>query len=183
MNNSDQRIAQCVFILVGLTLATSVLGKRVELLQGDLSLDVPSELSPGSQQSEAPHDYDIIGYLRSADRRVSVKVTYGKHDLDPKNLSAFLQEKVVDYSRLQKKLPHFRWLNHSIVDRSGREWADISFAHGHMNTTKTEAYARCLSCIAHRHLLEIWVVTHRMPDPGEKALVDRIISSVRLRNA
>ena len=165
--------ARYFFALFALTFTCSAFGRGIELLRGEVSLDVPAALEATAPPSavHGSNNYDVIAYFSSADRRVSVEATYGKHYVDPKELPAFLDQKIAEYSTLDAKLPHFRWLSHSIVERGGQQYADISFAHGHKNTTKTEAYTRCISCIVGRHLLEIWVVTHRMPNPADKKLV------------
>jgi hypothetical protein len=169
--------------MLALMLTSTALAKRVELLRGDVTLDIPPELSPAPPPPVALHPdrYDVIAYFSSSDRRVSVLITHGKHDGDPTQLPAFLEQKVAEYGELSRKLPHFRWLTHSIVEQDGQQYADISFAHGHKNTTKTEAYSRCISCIVRRHLLEVWVVTHRMPNSADKRLVDHVATSVRVR--
>ena len=171
--------------MLALMLAKVVFAKRVELLRSDVALDIPAELSPALPPRAAVHPdrYDVVAYFCSSDSRVSVLLTYGKHDGDPTQLPAFLQQKVAEYGELNKKLPHFRWLTHSIVERDGQQYADMSFAHGHKNTTKTETYSRCISCVVRRRLLEVWVVTDRMPNSTDKRLVDHIAGSVRVRTS
>jgi hypothetical protein len=180
MSFTNQRPACFAIVLFVVALATPSFAKRVDLLHGEFSLDVPSDVSPAKDPRKASDNYENLDYLASSDRRFTVEVTYGKHDLDPSQLSAFLKEKVIEYGKGRTKLPRFRWLKHTLIKRDGRQWVDISFAHGVRNSATNEVYTRCLSCIAHRHLLEIWVVSHRMPNPREKALVDRVVESIRL---
>jgi hypothetical protein len=152
--------------------------KQIRLLEGRLLLDSPAELSPSSSSPTHSDRYSILADLASRDHSFSVRVTYGKHTLESSHLADFLHEKVTSYDKLETKEPHFRWIEHRIIQRDGRQWAVISFSHD--NTSGAHMYTRCLSCFVEGRLLEIWVLTRRAADATQKAHVDRLIDSVRL---
>jgi hypothetical protein len=152
--------------------------KQIRLLDGRLLLDSPAELSPSSSSPTRSDRYSILADLGSRDHSFSVRVTYGKHTLESPDLTDFLREKVTSYGRLQTKEPHFRWIEHQIIQRGGRQWAEISFSHH--NASGAHVYTRCLSCFVDGRLLEIWVLTRRAADATQKGYVDRLIDSVRL---
>ena len=152
--------------------------KQVRLLKGRLLLDTPAELSPSSSSPTRSDRYSILADLASPDHSFSVQVTYGKHTLESPDVADFLREKVTSYSRLQTKEPHFRWIEHQIIQRDGRQWAEISFSHD--NASGAQVYTRCLSCFVEGRLVEIWVLTRHAADATQKASVDRLIDSVRL---
>src|ERR1700747_1456102 len=101
--------------------------KQIRLLDGRLVLDSPVELLPTSSSPTHPDRYSILADLASPDRSFSVQVTYGKHTRESPVLGDFLHEKVTSYSRLKTKEPHFRWIEHGIIQRDGRQCAEISF--------------------------------------------------------
>lgn len=152
--------------------------KQIRLLEDRLLLDSPTELSPSSSSPTHSDRYSILADLVSRDHSFSVRITYGKHTLQSPDLADFLHEKVTSYGRLQTKELHFRWIEHRIIQRDGRQWAEISFSHD--NASGAHVYTRCLSCFVEGRLLEIWVLTRRAGDATQKVYVDRLIDSVRL---
>jgi hypothetical protein len=167
-------------LFVGLAAADAAISKKIVLLDGKVVLHVPPDFVQATNQTKPKGSYTVLTLLESGDRGLSVKVTYGHHTAKMSELGKFLDQKFSEYSILKEKLPRFRWLDHRLVERDGRQWVDMRFAHGLQNTKEREVYTHCVSTILNEHLLEIWVVTHRAPDSAEKALVDEIIQSVRV---
>jgi len=158
--------------------AHSAVAKQIQLLGGQLSFASPVDISQSHSAPGETNRYSVLTNLASADGTFLVSVTYGKHSLKAPDIADFLQQKVESYTRLNAKLPHFRWIKHQIVERDGRTWAEICLSHD--NDSGAHVDTRCLSCFVNGHLLEIWALTRRAADPTRKAYVDRLIDSVRL---
>lgn len=171
--------ARIHIILAGVLLwVTQYTAAAIRLLEGRLLFDSPAELSPSGSSPTHSDRYSILADLASRDHTFSVRVTYGKHTLESPDLADFLRQKVTSYDKLRTKEPHFRWIEHRIIQRNNRQWAEISFSHD--NPSRAHVYTRCLSCFVDGRLLEIWVLTRRAADATERAYVDRVIDSVRL---
>jgi hypothetical protein len=72
--------------------------------------------------------------------------------------------------------PHFRWISHGLIERQGREWAQLSFARKLPPPESGEAYMRSICTVFEGHLLQVWARSHA----GEKAAADRIIDSLQI---
>jgi hypothetical protein len=163
-----------------LATADSAASRTIHLLDGKLSLEVSRDLLEKSKQSKSDARYVKVTSLESPDRRLSVLVTYGKHIMKASDLQPFLDYKVSSYSKLKARHPRFRWLEHALVERDGREWAEVRFVHDISSPIGTDVYTRCISSVVDGHLLEIWVLTRAPRDPAQKAAVDKIIDSVQI---
>jgi len=164
--------------LLSVTLHTAA-AKPIRLLRGRLFIDSPVELSPSNTFPKDPDRYSILADLVSPDHSLSVCVAYAKHTAESHDLADFLQGKVTSYNQLQTMKPHFRWIEHRLIQRDGRPWAFvISFSHDEANGA--HVYTRSLTCLVDHRLLDIWVLTLRAADAAQKASVDRLIDSVRL---
>ena len=156
--------------------AELAIADQIRLLDGRLSLATPVDVSPSHCAPTQSEGFSILTDLASSDGSFSILVTYGKRSLETPNLADFLREKVSSYTALNA--PHFRWIEHRIVERNGRQWAEICFSH--YNESGAHVYTRCLSCFVQGHLLEIWALTRRAADSAQKGHVNQLIDSVRL---
>jgi hypothetical protein len=150
--------------------------KTIRLLDGKVWFAVPSDLAQITRQiGPEAHCVDLIAMV-SPDHHLSVLATYGNHAMRRHELQNFLDQKVTSYSKLVERHPHFHWINHGLVERQGREWAQVSFAHDGSSPAGAEIYTRSVSTVLEGHLLELWALS-RM---GEKTVVDQIIDSVQV---
>jgi len=153
--------------------------KEIRLLDGHLSLATQVEVSPSSRAPTQSERFSVLSDLTSSDGSFSVLVTYGKHSLDrPPSVADVLRGKVSSYSSLNEKARHFHWIDHRVIERNGRQWAEICFSHD--NDSGAPVYTRCVSCFVHGHLLEIWALTRRAAESAQKGYVDELIGSIRL---
>jgi hypothetical protein len=174
----QMRFLATVSTVIVLLAAHSTGAKQVKLLDGQLSFVSPVDISQTHTRATGTDRYSVLCDLASADGTFSLCVTYGKHTLKNPDMQNFLEQKVASYSRLNAKTPHFQWIQHRIVERNGRRWAEICFSHD--NASGAPVYTRCLSCFVQGHLLEIWAITRRAVDSKQKSYVDHVIDSVRL---
>jgi len=158
--------------------ADTAIAKELRLLDGRRSFATPVDVSPSHSSTTLSEPSSTLTDLTSSDGSFAVSVTYGRHNLGTPNLVDFLREKVSSCSRFKAKVPHFRWIQHRIVERNGHQWAEICFSHD--NAFGFHVYTRCLSCFVQGHLLEIWALTFRAGDSVQKGSVDELIDSVRL---
>jgi len=158
--------------------AEVAVANQIRLLDGRLSLGTPVDVSPRRLAPTQSPQFSVLTDRTSSDGTFSVLVTYGKRSLETRNLADFLRDKVSSYNSLNGKAPHFRWIDHRVVERHGRQWAEICFSHD--NASGAHVYTRCLSCFVEGHLLEIWALTRRATDFAQKSYVDQLIGSVRL---
>jgi hypothetical protein len=172
------RVSFVIGCLVVFVATQSAVAKQFELLGGQLSFDTPVQMWQSRRAPPKTDRYSLLADLASHDDRFAVRVTYGKHELKDPDLSEFLRQKVESYSKINAKMPHFRWIKHEIVTRDSRSWAEIRFSHD--NDSGAHVYTRCLSCYVRGHLLEVWALTRRAAQPKQKAYVDRFIDSVQL---
>jgi hypothetical protein len=158
--------------------AEITVANQIRLLDGRLSLATPVDVSPRRLAPTQSPRFSVLTDLTSSDGSFSVLVTYGKGSLETRNLADFLRDKISSYNSLNGKAQHFHWIDHRVVERNGRQWAQICFSYD--NESGAHVYTRCLSCFVEGHLLEIWALTRRATDFAQKSYVDQLIGSVRL---
>jgi hypothetical protein len=168
------------FLLLTLVLVASrsVAAKQIRLLDGQLSLNTPVEMSASTRQRKQSDRYSVLIDLDARNHSLSVNVTYGRHTLQKPDIGDFLRHKVSSYGQ-SAVLPHFHWIEHRVVERDGQQCAEVRFSHD--NDNGAHVYTRCLSCFIHGRLIEVWALTRRADDAKHTALVDRLIGSVHLR--
>ena len=182
LNCSMVKLLAAPFALaLAVTLVQPSSAKTVSLLDGRLSLDVPNDFS-AANPPKPNANYSTVMSLKSQDQRLLLSVTYGVHKQNSTDLKAFLQQKLTRYSRLAKKHIHFHWLSHGLVTRDGRDWVEVSFTHDVSTPVGTDVYTRSISTFCEGRLLEIWVLTRAAQDTAQRATVDKIIESVKLRS-
>jgi len=154
--------------------------KTIRLLDGKVTFAVPSDLGQVNRQ---PRQYarsvDLIA-LESSDHRLSVLATYGRLPMLRRALPGLLDGKVNAYTNSSARYPHFRWIDHVLVERQGREWAQVCFTHDLPPASGGEAYSRSVSTVLEGHLLEVWALSRAAHESSQRAAVDRIIDSLQV---
>jgi tetratricopeptide (TPR) repeat protein len=138
--NGDQAGAEADFKMArkldpGLASEESVAGSKdnpasgattVSLLDGKLTLELPSDFSRDPEDAKEPK---TIAKFSGSDGAWGT-VLHGTHGLTPDQLEGYLKMRVAEYNKGFKWLPkdsHLQWLKKSIVTIDGRKWADWSF--------------------------------------------------------
>jgi hypothetical protein len=173
------KLLAVVLITLLYRLADAIPTKTVPILDGEVTLEVPRNLSEKAMPSRPEVPYVYLITLQASDRELSVWATCSKHIMMRADLQSSLDEKLQWYSNATRLL-QFRLLDHGLIQRQGREWAQIRFTHGTVSPANGEIYTRCLSGVIDGHLLEIWALAHVAKDPERRAAVDRVIDSVKI---
>ena len=170
-------------LLASLILAALFLGtadaapdKTIQLLDGKAWFAVPKDLLSVNRQLGPGARYVDLVALVSADHQISVLATYGNYAMRRMDLQTFLDAKINSYDKRKNEHRYFHWINHGLLERQGREWAQISFAHDVPAPAGGETYARSISTVLEGHLLELGAVCHS----GQRSVVDRIIESLQV---
>jgi hypothetical protein len=173
-------LLMCLVALTCLTTADGSSLKAVRVLDGQVSFSVPKELVPLTSRSNVEARYDDLIALQTADRRLCAVAKVGRYPMQRHQLQSFLDAKVASCANLKTQHPHFRWVNHRLLERQQREWAEVCFRYDRSPPPGREAYARSVSTVVNGHLVEVWAMSRAAEQPGEKAIIDRIIDSVKL---
>jgi hypothetical protein len=169
--------------LVALSCLTTAEGsslRTVRVLDGQVSFSVPKELGHLNSRSNVEDRYDDLIALQTPDRRLCAVAKVGRYPMQRHQLQRFLEAKVASCANLKTQHRHFHWINHRLVERQQREWAEVSFKYDRSPPPGREAYGRSVSTVLNGHLVEVWAMSRAAEQPGEQAVIDRIIDSVKL---
>jgi tetratricopeptide (TPR) repeat protein len=157
-------------------------GTTVSLLDGKLTLEIPSDFS---RDPEDPKEPKTIAEFSGPDGSWGT-VLRGTHGLTPDQLDGYLKMRVAEYSKGFKWLPkdsRLQWLKKQIVTIDGRKWADWSFVpvlKGKKDYSHNPVYTRNLTTSYKGQLLEINFSSNLNTDPKLKKEIDHIMDSVHL---
>ncbi|PYK28866.1 MAG: hypothetical protein DME59_01275, partial [Verrucomicrobia bacterium] len=157
-------------------------GTTVSLLDGKLTIDIPSDFSRDPDDHKDPK---TIAKFSGPDGAWGT-VLRGTHGLRPDQLDGYLKMRVSEYNKGFKWLPkdsHLQWLKKDIVTIDGRKWADWSFVpimKGRKDYSHNPVYTRNLTTSYKGQLLEINFTSNLNTDPKLKEEIDRIMDSVHL---
>jgi hypothetical protein len=154
----------------------------VSLLDGKLTIDIPSDFSRDPDDSKEPK---TIAKFSGPDGAWGT-VLRGTQRLTPDQLDGYLKMRVSEYNKGFKWLPkdsHLQWLKKDIVTIDGRKWADWSFVpvmKGRKDYSHNPVYTRNLNTSYKGQLLELNFTMNLNTDPKLKHEIDDIIHSVHL---
>jgi tetratricopeptide (TPR) repeat protein len=154
----------------------------VSLLDGKLTLNLPSDFS---RDSDDPKDPKTIAKFSGPDGAWG-EVLRGTHGLTPDKLEGYLKMRVGEYNKGFKWLPkdsHLEWLKKEIVTIDGRKWADWRFVpmkKGSKDYLRNPVYTRFLTTSYKGQLLEINFTSNLNTKPELKQEIDHIMDSVHL---
>jgi len=157
-------------------------GTTVNLLDGKLKLDIPSDFS---RDPDDPKEPKTIAKFSGPDGAWGT-VLRGTHGLTPDQLDGYLKTRVSEYNKGFKWLPkdsHLQWLKKDIVTIDGRKWADWSFVpvmKGKKDYSHNPVYTRNLTTSYKGQLLELNFTSNLNTDPKLKKQLDHIVDSVHL---
>jgi tetratricopeptide (TPR) repeat protein len=154
----------------------------VSLLDGKLTLELPSDFSRDPEDAKEPK---TIAKFSGSDGAWGT-VLRGTHGLTPDQLEGYLKMRVAEYNKGFKWLPkdsHLQWLKKTIVTIDGRKWADWSFVpimKGKKDYSHNPVYTRNLTTSYKGQLLEINFTSNLNTDPKLKREIDQLMGSVHL---
>jgi tetratricopeptide (TPR) repeat protein len=157
-------------------------GTTVNLLEGKLKLDVPSDFSRDADDPKTPK---TLAKFSGPDGAWG-EVLRGTHGLTPEKLEGYLKMRVAEYSKGFNWLPkdsHLQWLKKDIVTIDGRKWADwryVPMLKGTKDYSHSPVYTRFLTTSYKGQLLEITFTSNLNTAPELKQEIDRIMGSVHL---
>ncbi len=154
----------------------------VNLLNGKLKLDIPSDFS---RDPDDPKEPKTVARFSGPDGAWG-EVLRGTHGLTPDKLEGYLKMRVAEYSKGFKWLPkdsHLEWLKKEIVTIDGRKWADwryVPMRKGIKDYSHNPVYTRFLTTSYKGQLLEITFTSNLNTNPELKKEIDHIMNSVHL---
>jgi hypothetical protein len=156
--------------------------ETVSFLDGKLKLDLGESFSQEMPKSEKKTE---LAHFAARDSDAWGAITRGTHGLKPEGLSAYMQNKVAEYTKGLSWLPKLNWLKKEIVTINGRQWADLRYiapkAHP-ANPRDGLLYTRILATSYDGQLLEILFTSNTDENPALKDQIDKVIESVQLEN-